>query len=222
MGSANRDEARWERPEEFDIFRKPTPHITFAAGEHTCLGLHLARLETRVAVECLLTPLTNLRLLDDADPHIQASRFGLRSPAGHLRPRLAAARPTCGCGGLTFRFPPWPRIRHGVSSTGASDSRSSWSRGTAQIPRCRTGGRCLSSCIRRTARRLHRTCRPLMPMDPVRMRRAIAIPRSVDPDSTAPARPNALSLAIRTASSAERRNRRPVARADRRTILRPW
>jgi cytochrome P450 len=32
MGSANRDEARWERPEEFDIFRKRTLHITFAAG----------------------------------------------------------------------------------------------------------------------------------------------------------------------------------------------
>jgi cytochrome P450 len=78
MGSANRDENRWERPEEFDIFRKRTPHITFAAGEHTCLGLHLARLETRVAVECLLTRLTNLRLLDEGDPHIHGQPF--RSP----------------------------------------------------------------------------------------------------------------------------------------------
>jgi cytochrome P450 len=78
MGSANRDEARWERAEEFDIFRKRTPHITFAAGEHTCLGLHLARLETRVAMECLLTRLTNVRLLDDGDPHIHGQPF--RSP----------------------------------------------------------------------------------------------------------------------------------------------
>jgi cytochrome P450 len=78
MGSANRDENRWERPEEFDIFRKRTQHITFAAGEHTCLGLHLARLETRVAVECLLTRLTNLRLLDEGDPHIHGQPF--RSP----------------------------------------------------------------------------------------------------------------------------------------------
>ncbi|WP_029113549.1 cytochrome P450 [Mycobacterium sp. URHB0044] len=78
MGSANRDENRWERPEEFDIFRKRTPHITFAAGEHTCLGLHLARLETRVAVECLLTRMTNLRLLDQDDPHIHGQPF--RSP----------------------------------------------------------------------------------------------------------------------------------------------
>jgi cytochrome P450 len=78
MGSANRDETRWERAEEFDIFRKRTPHLSFAAGEHTCLGLHLARLETRVAVECLLSRLTNIRLLDDGDPHIHGQPF--RSP----------------------------------------------------------------------------------------------------------------------------------------------
>jgi cytochrome P450 len=78
IGSANRDEARWERAEEFDVFRKRTPHISFAAGEHTCLGLHLARLETRVAVECLLTRLTNIQLRDDGDPHIHGQPF--RSP----------------------------------------------------------------------------------------------------------------------------------------------
>jgi cytochrome P450 len=78
IGSANRDERRWERSEEFDIFRKHVPHISFAAGEHTCLGLHLARLETRVALECLLTRLTNIRLLTEDDPHIHGQPF--RSP----------------------------------------------------------------------------------------------------------------------------------------------
>jgi cytochrome P450 len=78
IGSANRDERRWERSEEFDIFRNHMPHISFAAGEHTCLGLHLARLETRVALECLLTRLTNIRLLTDHDPHIHGQPF--RSP----------------------------------------------------------------------------------------------------------------------------------------------
>ncbi|GLE53112.1 cytochrome P450 [Mycobacterium montefiorense] len=78
IGSANRDEARWERAEEFDIFRKAMPHISFAAGEHTCLGLHLARLETRVAVECLLNRLTNFTVLTDDDPHIHGQPF--RSP----------------------------------------------------------------------------------------------------------------------------------------------
>jgi cytochrome P450 len=78
IGSANRDEQRWDRSEEFDIFRKHMPHISFAAGEHTCLGLHLARLETRVALECLLNRLTNVSLVADEDPHIHGQPF--RSP----------------------------------------------------------------------------------------------------------------------------------------------
>jgi cytochrome P450 len=78
IGSANRDETRWERSEEFDVFRKHVPHISFAAGEHTCLGLHLARLETRVAIECLLDRSTNITLLTDDDPHIFGQPF--RSP----------------------------------------------------------------------------------------------------------------------------------------------
>jgi cytochrome P450 len=78
IGSANRDERRWERSEEFDIFRKHMPHISFAAGEHTCLGLHLARLETRFALECLLSRLTNVKLRTDDDPHIHGQPF--RSP----------------------------------------------------------------------------------------------------------------------------------------------
>lgn len=78
IGSANRDENRWERSEEFDIFRKRIPHISFAAGEHTCMGLHLARMETRVAVECLLDRLTNISLVTDDDPRIVGQPF--RSP----------------------------------------------------------------------------------------------------------------------------------------------
>ena len=78
IGSANRDEARWERSEEFDIFRKRVPHLSFAAGEHTCMGLHLARMETRVAVETLLSRLSDIRLRTDDDPHIFGQPF--RSP----------------------------------------------------------------------------------------------------------------------------------------------
>src|SRR5262245_50372656 len=78
IGSANRDERRWERPEEFDIHRNRLPHISFAAGEHTCMGLHLARMETRVAVECLLDRLTNIQLRTVDNPYIHGQPF--RSP----------------------------------------------------------------------------------------------------------------------------------------------
>ena len=61
LGQPRRN-AMGERSEEFDIFRKRLPHISFAAGEHTCMGLHLARMETRVALECLLDRLTDIQL----------------------------------------------------------------------------------------------------------------------------------------------------------------
>src|SRR5262249_29758907 len=48
LGSANHDETRWERPHDFDIFREPKTHMAFAFGAHTCIGMHLARMETRV------------------------------------------------------------------------------------------------------------------------------------------------------------------------------
>jgi cytochrome P450 len=89
IGSANRDERRWENSEEFDIFRKRLPHISFAAGEHTCMGLHLARMETRVALECLLDRLADIDLITDGDPHIRGQPF--RSPKA-LPVTFAAAR----------------------------------------------------------------------------------------------------------------------------------
>ena len=42
MGSANRDETRWENPDVFDIHRPRRAHISFAGGIHSCLGMHLA------------------------------------------------------------------------------------------------------------------------------------------------------------------------------------
>jgi cytochrome P450 len=79
MGSANRDESVFPDPDTFNIFRDPKPHISFGYGPHMCLGMHLARMETRVALNRLLDRLPNLRL-DPAgdDPHIHGAIF--RSP----------------------------------------------------------------------------------------------------------------------------------------------
>jgi cytochrome P450 len=80
MGAANRDPSRWERPDEFDIFRDQQPHMSFAFGPHMCLGMHLARMETTVAVNAVLDRLPNVRLDPDADdPHISGLMF--RAPA---------------------------------------------------------------------------------------------------------------------------------------------
>jgi cytochrome P450 len=68
IGSANHDEKVWEKPEEFDMFRPPRQHLAFAWGPHMCLGLHLARMETRVALTQVLDRLPGLRPDPDAEP----------------------------------------------------------------------------------------------------------------------------------------------------------
>ena len=79
MGSANRDESRWPDANKFDIRRPRQAHIAFAGGIHMCLGMHLARLETRTLVNKVLDRLPNLTLdPGDSDPHIRGMIF--RSP----------------------------------------------------------------------------------------------------------------------------------------------
>ncbi len=78
-GSANRDERRYTEPDRFDIHRTPAPHMSFGSGPHMCLGMHLARMETRVALEAILERLPDLRLDPEApQPRIVGSVF--RSP----------------------------------------------------------------------------------------------------------------------------------------------
>ncbi|WP_134431079.1 cytochrome P450 [Mycobacterium ulcerans] len=53
-GSANRDARIFDHADEFDITRKPNPHLGFGQGVHYCLGANLARLELCVLFEELL------------------------------------------------------------------------------------------------------------------------------------------------------------------------
>jgi len=76
MGSANHDEKYWERSEEFDIHREQRQHLAFAFGPHMCLGMHLARMETRVVLERIFERLPNVRLDPAADaPQITGMTF---------------------------------------------------------------------------------------------------------------------------------------------------
>lgn len=75
-GSANHDESRFPRSEEFDIDRPPQNHLTFGTGQHQCLGMHLARMEMRVGLAAILDRLPNLRLDPDAPaPVIEGLAF---------------------------------------------------------------------------------------------------------------------------------------------------
>lgn len=60
--SGNRDGATFEAPESLDLSGERPPHLSFARGEHFCLGANIAKLELQVSVEVLLTKLSDLSL----------------------------------------------------------------------------------------------------------------------------------------------------------------
>jgi cytochrome P450 len=80
LGAANRQEDRYPEPDEFDIFRAAKGNVGWGHGVHVCLGMHLARMEMRVAMNLLIDRLPNLRFDPEADDlHIRGQVF--RSPA---------------------------------------------------------------------------------------------------------------------------------------------
>jgi cytochrome P450 len=79
IGSANRDESHYDDPDRFDLHRaNKSDMLSFGLGAHYCLGSHLARMETRIAVGALLDRLPNLRL--DPAGSARMLGFAFRSP----------------------------------------------------------------------------------------------------------------------------------------------
>jgi cytochrome P450 len=71
LAAANRDPEVFEDPENFDIARYgpglDTPaHLSFGGGAHFCLGAHLARIETEIAIGSLVERFDQIELVDEA------------------------------------------------------------------------------------------------------------------------------------------------------------
>jgi cytochrome P450 len=71
LAAANRDPEVFDDPERFDIARYASgrdtaPHLSFGGGVHFCLGAHLARLETEIAIGSLVQRFDQLELVDSA------------------------------------------------------------------------------------------------------------------------------------------------------------
>lgn len=73
LGSANRDPAVFARPDEFDIHRQRSPHLSFGFGPHYCLGSALATLEAEIALRVLLERTRDFARVDDAPLRIHPS-----------------------------------------------------------------------------------------------------------------------------------------------------
>jgi cytochrome P450 len=74
LAGANRDPAFFAEPDRYDVHRRNARrHLAFAQGPHVCVGMHLARLEARIAGARLFARLGGLRL----DPDRPAAPRGL-------------------------------------------------------------------------------------------------------------------------------------------------
>ena len=60
--SANRDEEIFPDANVFDVGRTPNEHVAFGIGQHSCLGLNLARLEIKVMFEEILKRMPDIQL----------------------------------------------------------------------------------------------------------------------------------------------------------------
>ena len=65
FGSAHRDPATFDAPDELRLDREPNPHVTFGAGIHFCLGAPLARLELQTSFATVLRRLPGLELVEE-------------------------------------------------------------------------------------------------------------------------------------------------------------
>jgi cytochrome P450 len=77
-GSANRDERKFPNPDVYDIRRNPREHLGFGAGPHFCLGTHMARLVTAVAMRTFLDAIPNFEHTQSQLDWVPSSNF--RSP----------------------------------------------------------------------------------------------------------------------------------------------
>jgi len=67
LTAANRDPSFFADPDRFDVHRADArAHLAFAQGPHACVGVHLARLETKAALEAALDGWPGLRLEPEA------------------------------------------------------------------------------------------------------------------------------------------------------------
>jgi cholest-4-en-3-one 26-monooxygenase len=66
--SANRDEAVFENPYQFDIDRWPNEHIAFGGGgQHFCLGANLARMELKLIFREIMSRIPDMKLAGDVE-----------------------------------------------------------------------------------------------------------------------------------------------------------
>lgn len=79
MASANRDPARWDGADRFDVERVATGHVGFGAGIHACVGQMIARLEGELIFGELARRVKTIELTAEPKRRLNNSLRGLES-----------------------------------------------------------------------------------------------------------------------------------------------
>ena len=74
---AARDPEEFENPERVDFDRKPR-HVSFGYGVHTCIGMHLAKREMRIAIEEFFAAIPPFRIAPGVE--VESYLGGMISP----------------------------------------------------------------------------------------------------------------------------------------------
>jgi len=77
LAAANRDPRRWERPDQFDIRRRATGHMTFGTGIHGCVGQAVARLESEALFGALARRVASFEMIGEPTRRLNNTLRGL-------------------------------------------------------------------------------------------------------------------------------------------------
>jgi cytochrome P450 len=89
LQAVNRDDTVFPNPDSLNLSRPGNRHLTFGAGIHRCIGMHLARLELTIALEEVLQAFERIWMPSDAAPVFSGSQA-----AGIVKLPMAFTRST--------------------------------------------------------------------------------------------------------------------------------
>lgn len=100
LNSANRDEAVFDRAEQFDLDRPKRPHLAFGWGAHACLGQNLARADLRIFLGEILERMPDFAVdIDSTEPY---DSIPLVNGYARMPMRFTSGQPR------EKPVPPWP------------------------------------------------------------------------------------------------------------------
>ncbi|HEY3669568.1 MAG TPA: cytochrome P450 [Acidimicrobiia bacterium] len=80
LAAANHDDSVFADPETYDLERASRPHVSFAGGPHTCVGIHLARMEMTAMLGEIFDALPGLRYAEPGGDGSHVDGLGFRAP----------------------------------------------------------------------------------------------------------------------------------------------